>query len=202
MAWRLSEASAANTLVALPLLYVVYDFFYTLFHRALHHRSLYRHIHKHHHRQKAPSRGNTDAVNVHPFEFLSGCVRFPPKKNECLRARTPTRPTDSKPKPTNGPHREYNHLLAIHLVAQFLPSLHALTVLVFIVLGGFLASLNHTRFDIKAPGVLDLLYQVRVGPASLFCLPRMKGRVNDSLPYSDPPKKPHQKTHKRLKKRR
>lgn len=46
-------------------------------------------------------------------------------------------------------------------MAQFLPSLHALTVLVFIVLGGFLASLNHTRFDIKAPGVLDLLYQVR-----------------------------------------
>lgn len=74
MAWRLSEASAANTLVALPLLYVVYDFFYTLFHRALHHRSLYRHIHKHHHRQKAPSRGNADAVNVHPFEFLSGSV--------------------------------------------------------------------------------------------------------------------------------
>lgn len=56
--------------------------------------------------------------------------------------------------------REYNHLLAIHLVAQILP-VHALTVLVFIVLGGFLASLNHTRFDIKAPGVLDFLYQVR-----------------------------------------
>jgi sterol desaturase/sphingolipid hydroxylase (fatty acid hydroxylase superfamily) len=46
-------------------------------------------------------------------------------------------------------------------VAQVLP-LHALTVLAFIVLGGFLASLNHTRFDVKAPGPLDILYQVRV----------------------------------------
>lgn len=51
MAWWLSELTWANTALALPLLYVVYDFFYTLFHRALHHRSLYRHIHKHHHRQ-------------------------------------------------------------------------------------------------------------------------------------------------------
>jgi sterol desaturase/sphingolipid hydroxylase (fatty acid hydroxylase superfamily) len=49
--WQLSELNWANSLLALPLLYVVYDFFYTLFHRALHHRSLYRHIHKHHHRQ-------------------------------------------------------------------------------------------------------------------------------------------------------
>jgi sterol desaturase/sphingolipid hydroxylase (fatty acid hydroxylase superfamily) len=51
VSWQLSELSWLNTLAVLPLLYVVYDFFYTLFHRALHHRSLYRHIHKHHHRQ-------------------------------------------------------------------------------------------------------------------------------------------------------
>lgn len=31
-----------------------------------------RWVHKHHHKQKAPSRGNADAVNVHPFEFLTG----------------------------------------------------------------------------------------------------------------------------------
>jgi sterol desaturase/sphingolipid hydroxylase (fatty acid hydroxylase superfamily) len=43
-----------------------------LFHRALHHRSIYHLVHKHHHKQKAPSRGNTDAINVHPFEFVSG----------------------------------------------------------------------------------------------------------------------------------
>jgi sterol desaturase/sphingolipid hydroxylase (fatty acid hydroxylase superfamily) len=35
-------------------------------------RSVYRLVHKHHHRQHAPSRGNTDAVNVHPFEFVVG----------------------------------------------------------------------------------------------------------------------------------
>lgn len=58
--------------MVLPLLYVVYDLFYTVGHRALHHRSVYKYVHKHHHRQRAPSRGNVDAVNVHPFEFVSG----------------------------------------------------------------------------------------------------------------------------------
>ncbi len=33
---------------------------------------MYKHVHKHHHRQHAPSRGNTDAINVHPFEFVVG----------------------------------------------------------------------------------------------------------------------------------
>lgn len=162
MSWQLSELDLVNSLVALPLLYVVYDFFYTLFHRALHHRSLYRHIHKHHHRQKAPSRGNADAVNVHPFEFLSGCVLCLCALATLLQACAACSGLNHIHFPSTQTTREYNHLLAIHLVAQFLPSLHALTVLVFIILGGFLASLNHTRFDIKAPGVLDLLYQVRV----------------------------------------
>jgi sterol desaturase/sphingolipid hydroxylase (fatty acid hydroxylase superfamily) len=62
-----------------------------------------------------PIRGNLDAVNVHPFEFVSG---------------------------------EYNHLFATFLVAQLLP-LHVVAVGIFIVLGGALASLNHTRFDIE-----------------------------------------------------
>ncbi len=128
VAWGWDTVTWRNTVVALPLLYVVYDFFYTLFHRALHHRSLYKYVHKHHHRQKAPSRGNVDAVNVHPFEFLVG---------------------------------EYNHLLALYLVSHFLVPVHAGTCLAFIVLGGFLASLNHTRFDIQTPGVLAPLYQVR-----------------------------------------
>ena len=35
-------------------------------------RSIYALVHKHHHRQAAPSRGNYDAMNVHPFEYLSG----------------------------------------------------------------------------------------------------------------------------------
>jgi sterol desaturase/sphingolipid hydroxylase (fatty acid hydroxylase superfamily) len=114
-------------LVVVPLCYLVYDFFYTLFHRALHHRSLYRFIHKHHHRQKAPSRGNADAVNVHPFEFIVG---------------------------------EYLHLLAVFLVGTFVTPVHFLPLLFFILFGGVLASLNHTRFDIKAP-LFPQVYQVK-----------------------------------------
>lgn len=46
--------------------------FYALFHRALHLQDVYPLVHKHHHRQHAPSRGNTDAINVHPLEFVVG----------------------------------------------------------------------------------------------------------------------------------
>lgn len=35
-------------------------------------KSVYAHVHKHHHFQKAPSRANIDAVNVHPLEFFLG----------------------------------------------------------------------------------------------------------------------------------
>lgn len=117
-----------NTALALPALFVVYDLFYQAFHRALHHRSVYALVHKHHHRQKAPSRGSSDAVNVHPFEFLSG---------------------------------EYNHILAVAIVPC-----HITTVLVFIIIGGFLASLNHTRFDVQIPGAV---YDVKC--TSLHLLP-------------------------------
>lgn len=101
-----------NTAGALVALFVVFDFFYTLFHRALHIRAVYPWVHKHHHRQLAPSRGNADAINVHPFEFVCG---------------------------------EYNHLLAIALV----PHVHVATAFAFIVVGGVLASLNHTRHDVR-----------------------------------------------------
>lgn len=136
----------SNTLVALVALYVVYDLFYTFFHRALHHPSIYAYVHKHHHRQVVPFRGNTDAINVHPFEFVCG---------------------------------EYNHLLAVHLVSlglkavagsSLLPAhaasylglaagsplvgVHAYTMAFFIVFGGVLASLNHTRFDMSFGGGL------------------------------------------------
>ena len=43
-----------NTLLPLPCLYIVYDFFYTILHWALHIKSIYGYIHKHHHVQKAP----------------------------------------------------------------------------------------------------------------------------------------------------
>lgn len=125
VSWDLSGFGLATGLGAFIALYVVYDLFYTVFHRALHVRGVYRHIHKHHHRQKAPSRGNADAVNVHPFEFLCG---------------------------------EYNHLLALHLVSRLIVPVHVVAAGVFIVVGGFLASLNHTRFDVRIP----IVYEVRV----------------------------------------
>lgn len=107
--------------LAICAAYVVYDVFYGPFHWLLHNYKIYGLVHKHHHRQAAPSRGNLDALNVHPFEFVSG---------------------------------EYCHLLAVYIVANVMGKLfgfqmHILTILVFIVLGGVLASLNHTRFDLQ-----------------------------------------------------
>ena len=120
IAWNASEATIFNTLGSLVCFYIFYDFFYMNFHRILHFRWLYAYIHKHHHKQKAPSRGNLDAINVHPFEFIVG---------------------------------EYLHLVTIY----FIPC-HIYAVAFFILAGGFLASLNHTRFDINIPW----LYSVKV----------------------------------------
>ncbi len=113
--WEYEELTVFNTVGALISFYAVYDLLYMTFHRTLHHRSLYAVIHKHHHRQKAPSRGNLDAINVHPFEFLVG---------------------------------EYLHLFAIYVIPC-----HIYTVVFFILAGGVLASLNHTRYDISIPGL-------------------------------------------------
>jgi len=118
--WSPDELTVANTAGSLVLFYVFYDFWYMLFHRFLHIPSLYGYVHKHHHRQKAPSRGNLDAINVHPFEFVVG---------------------------------EYIHLLAIYLIPC-----HIYAVVIFILAGGILASLNHTRFDVNIP----YLYSVKV----------------------------------------
>lgn len=70
--WSVRSATLLNTIAPLPCLYIIYDFFYTILHWALHKQCVYRHIHKHHHTQKAPSRANVDAVNVHPVEFFLG----------------------------------------------------------------------------------------------------------------------------------
>jgi len=61
-----------NMIVIVPLIFITYDFIYTIFHRGLHHPRIYRFIHKHHHKQNAPSRGFDDAINTHPFEYMSG----------------------------------------------------------------------------------------------------------------------------------
>ena len=118
VAWGGSAVTLLNGPVAFFGLFVVYDFFYAFFHRALHHRSIYKYIHKHHHRQHAPTRGHTDAINTHPFEYVVG---------------------------------EYIHLLALYLYPMAMP-LHSAAGIAFVVLGGLMASLNHTRMDIRLPG--------------------------------------------------
>ena len=118
--WASAEVTFSNTVLSLICLYLAYDFIYMLFHRFLHLRSVYAYIHKHHHRQKAPSRGNLDAINVHPFEYFVG---------------------------------EYLHLLIICVVPC-----HIFAAAVFILLGGVLATLNHTRCDVT----LGSIYSVKV----------------------------------------
>ncbi len=120
---HLDELTLFNTLPAFVLLFIVYDFSYSLFHRFLHVREVYGYIHKHHHRQAAPIQGHDDAVNTHPFEFICG---------------------------------EYNHLLAIMLVPC-----HLYTAIAFIAVGGVLASLSHTRFDITVKMGKIMLYSVK-----------------------------------------
>jgi sterol desaturase/sphingolipid hydroxylase (fatty acid hydroxylase superfamily) len=70
--WDWKEITVANTALPFVALFVVYDFFYTILHWFLHIKGIYGFIHKHHHHQKAPSRANVDAVNVHPLEFFLG----------------------------------------------------------------------------------------------------------------------------------
>jgi sterol desaturase/sphingolipid hydroxylase (fatty acid hydroxylase superfamily) len=70
-AWS-SWLSVPNTIVPLLCLFLLFDLTYTAFHCTLHLSWIYPYIHKQHHIQKAPSRANVDAVNVHPIEFLGG----------------------------------------------------------------------------------------------------------------------------------
>lgn len=124
--WQWADVSVWNTAVALVALYVLYDLGYAIFHRTLHLRSVYALVHKHHHRQTAPFRGNVDAINVHPFEFVVG------EYNHLLVIH------------------------AIALAFQYLAGsselavgIHVGTIAFFIAFGGILASLNHTRFDVN-----------------------------------------------------
>jgi len=70
--WDLSNITFTNSLLSLPCLYILFDATYWTLHWFLHFQSIYPLIHKHHHIQKAPSRANVDAVNVHPVEFVLG----------------------------------------------------------------------------------------------------------------------------------
>ena len=70
--WMPHQLSLTTVLLPLPALFLVFDFFYTSLHWALHIKAIYGFIHKHHHTQKAPSRANEDAINVHPIEYVLG----------------------------------------------------------------------------------------------------------------------------------
>ncbi|KAL7529800.1 hypothetical protein ACHAXR_004357 [Thalassiosira sp. AJA248-18] len=119
--WSMGELSLVNTLLPIPLLFFTYDFFYTLLHWFLHVKSVYAYVHKHHHHQKAPSRANIDAVNVHPLEFFLG------EFNHILAL----------------------HLVVkgMPLVGFHGMDVSWLGATLFIGLGGVLAGLNHTRHD-------------------------------------------------------
>jgi len=70
--WSIQEVSWKNVVLPIPIFFIVFDFFYTTLHWFLHIKSMYGFIHKHHHTQKAPSRANDDAINVHPIEYFLG----------------------------------------------------------------------------------------------------------------------------------
>ena len=104
-----------------------YDLIYVPFHRMLHLPFLYPYIHKHHHRQAVPFRGTFDGINTHPLEFAFG---------------------------------EFLHIWALR-VAGYGLSLVGLKMpfwgcLSFLVTGGLMASLNHTRFGIRIPYIYDV----------------------------------------------
>mmetsp|Transcript_16576 Transcript_16576/g.27271 ORF Transcript_16576/g.27271 Transcript_16576/m.27271 type:complete len:387 (+) Transcript_16576:87-1247(+) len=119
-----NNLSLQNTLLPLPLLFLTYDFFYTLLHWFLHIKSIYVYVHKHHHFQKAPSRANIDAVNVHPLEFFLG------EFNHILALMLVVRGVPMMSSGYRG--------MDVSWVGAVL----------FIGVGGVLAGLNHTRHDV------------------------------------------------------
>jgi len=131
--WDLRQATWENTILPLIALFVVFDFFYTLLHGALHIKAIYGWIHKHHHHQKAPSRANVDAVNVHPIEFFLGEY-----------------------------NHLWSLYLVCQVVKLVLPTakIHIASAMAFLVLGGLLAGWNHTRYDIvwKLPVLNIIIY--------------------------------------------
>ena len=130
----------------LPLIFVIYDFFYTWLHWALHIPGLYPLIHKHHHRQLVPFRGNVDAINVHPIEYLLG------EYNHLLAVFLSAKVVASCG-------------VGGTLAASIPPALqwavgpaklHCVSAFAYIIIAGTLSSLNHTRTDVAIP----YLYQV------------------------------------------
>ena len=106
------------------LLFSIYDFIYHFYHKMLHKIPLfYRYIHKHHHLQISPYRGTYDGLNVHPIEFILST---------------------------------WLHIMSILILSCILDvtmsvSISGYAIMLFKVFAMFLASLNHTRHNIKIP---------------------------------------------------
>lgn len=131
--WQTAARAIAKNLAIFVLVYfpaviVFYDFFYALFHRALHLEWLYPHIHKHHHLQYTPWRGNVDAINTHPIEYIVGEYN----------------------------HLWSLYWVAKFSTKVFGYQPHAVFVLVYIVVAGLLSTLNHTRVDARIPYIYNV----------------------------------------------
>lgn len=151
--WDLRKLTIQNTIVSLVLMYVLYDLIYWAFHAFLHIRQIYPYVHKHHHQQHAPSRGNNDAVNVHPFEFLPGTFFHLSKSFSPYFLHSYFLPPIfffSFPLSSYFYLGEFLHLFCIY----FIPT-HIVSILIFLLLGGILATLNHTRFDVTFSKIFD-----------------------------------------------
>lgn len=116
--------------LTLPLqmlaLYFTYDAVYVPFHRFLHLPEVYPWIHKHHHRTIVPHRGTFDGINAHPVEFAFG---------------------------------EFLHLFSINMLELVFASvgarLNIVVICVWLVCTSLQASLNHTLFNVRVPGVFE-----------------------------------------------
>ena len=128
----LGAATLLNTVVGFIAMWIVYDAPYALFHYCMHHRSVYAYVHKHHHRQVVPFRGTRDGFNIHPIEMLGG---------------------------------SYCYLLSMFLVAHGIryvtggsDGLHWATAAAYMTISSVFSGLNHTRFDLRIPGVYQVAY--------------------------------------------
>ena len=145
---NLSDYTVRNTLLPLPFLFLTYDFFYTLLHWFLHLKSIYAYIHKHHHYQKAPSRANVDAVNVHPLEFFLGEFNHILTLGLVLRGVRVSSSINLFGVDVGDHYDEKLQQPQWALLGYCGMDISWVCAVLFIGLGGILAGLNHTRHDV------------------------------------------------------
>lgn len=149
--WDPRKMTATNVLLPIPIIFVIYDFFYTLLHWALHIKAIYGYIHKHHHHQKAPRYvlidGKLYDVGKNSLIFLTNMSALHFSfflSSFCSRATVDA----INVHPVEFFLGEYNHIFACFLYCRALGmELHAATTIIFLVIGAVLAGLNHTRYD-------------------------------------------------------